>query len=513
MDVSLDRASFRARAERSPLVALSAEVVADCDTPVSAYARLAEHVPYSYLLESVAGGDRWARQSIIGIGAQAVLRVRGASASLRWLHGERAMEVERFTARDALEALDSVLERLGPPEPPGSGAAGPFEGGAVGVLSYDAARRFDGVKIPERLAADGTGDDAVFALSDRVVIFDNRRHRARLVKTVFTPDGARRGAAALDALYDQAVAELAELAASFALEAPRAARQVARAAEAPTLVALPGRDDYLAAVRAAKEHLVAGDAIQVVLSQRFTCAASAGPTPLEVYRALRQDNPSPYLYLLSFPGEEVVGASPEVLCRVEDGHVTVRPLAGTRRRGADDAEDARLAEELLADPKERAEHVMLLDLGRNDVGRVARAGSVAVPERMQVERYSHVMHLVSTVTGTLAPGLRPVDALRAAFPAGTLTGAPKVRAMQIIEELETVRRGPYGGAVGYVAFGGRALDAAICIRTLWRQGGHWTGQAGAGIVLGSDPEREHDECLAKSAALAAALRRATAGVR
>ncbi len=484
---------------------MAREVLADGDTPVSAYARLAGGEG-TFLLESVVGGDKWAAYSFIGVLARGLLRVGGGRASLvlRDVEGGGPDAVEAWEERDPTRALERVMARFRVTAAPGLPR---FWGGAVGYLAYDAVRAWEPVR--GRAADDLALDDALFVITDTVVVFDNLRQTVKVVAAA-CPDRVGEAAARAAALarIDAVVARLRGPSPPLRPLDPH----VEAGAMPPSRTA---RADFLDGVRRIQEHILAGDAFQVVLSQRFE-APRAGVDPFDAYRALRVVNPSPYMYHLALPSLVVTGASPETLVRVSDGRVEVRPIAGTRRRGADADEDERLAAELAADEKENAEHVMLIDLGRNDVGRVAAVGSVRVEQARVIERYSHVMHMVSLVAGRLSDGKSSLDALRAAFPAGTLTGAPKVRAMQIIDDLEPVRRGVYGGAVGYLAFpvGGHAnLDFAIAIRTLVFRGDRVLLQAGAGVVHDSRPEAEYDETVNKARAAARALEIARAGGR
>lgn len=450
---------------------LERELHADLDTPVSAYLKLAGDSPWSFLYESVEGAERWASYSIIGVGARRSYVVRNGTLTVRHPEGESSAP-----APDPLAALRTAC---GFPKPKPVAGAAPFVGGVFGFLAYDAVRAFEPLGTPPGPALT---PDACFFEPELLAVFDNRRHRLVLYA------------------HDEAVLDDAEQ------RMRQPVRDTRSAHEWSEPVALDSRDGYLASVERAKEHIRAGDIIQVVISRRF--ALERASDPFDVYRGLRVINPSPYLYYLRTPEVTLAGASPEVMVRVKDGAVTVRPIAGTRPRGKTPEEDQRLAEELLADPKERAEHIMLVDLGRNDVGRVTPPGSVEIPDLMVVEHYSHVMHIVSEVRGRLASNTDAFDALRAAFPAGTLSGAPKVRAMQIIDDLESACRGVYGGAVGYFGPDGDA-DFGIAIRTLVDDGERFLIQAGAGIVADSDPVKEADETEHKARAVLRAAKWAT----
>jgi anthranilate synthase component I len=458
------------------------EILADLETPVSAYLKVVGHARQGFLLESVEGGERVARYSFIGADPLCTLRLH--DGILRRIEADGATAERPFA--DPLVALDEELGRfrtVASPDLPR------FSGGAVGYLGYEATRYFERLPTPER---DALGlPDGVFLLADALLVFDHVRRRVKAVAHVL-PDLTGGDVAAA---YARAEAKIDELLAR--LRAPLGPTPIANR-HPEYFDAAPvhntTRAEYEAKVRRAKEYIAAGDIFQVVLSQRLDRPTAADP--FTIYRALRAVNPSPYMYFLQFGDFQIVGASPELLVRLEDGVVTNHPIAGTYPRGADEAEDAALAERLLADEKERAEHIMLVDLGRNDVGRVAVPGTVRVPKLLTVERYSHVMHLVSNVEGDLRPDLRGVDALRACFPAGTVSGAPKIRAMEIIAELERDRRGPYSGAVGYVGFDG-ALDTAITLRTMVVKDGIVSMQAGGGIVADSDPGREYEECFHK----------------
>ena len=505
--------------ETSPtLIPVTREIAADLETPVSAYLKLARGRRaggrYAYLLESVEGGERLARYSFVGADPYLVLRVRDGQAEWRWLTGPRAGQVDRAPCADALDAVRAELERRPVAQAPGLPR---FHGGAVGYLAYEAAARFEpAVPIP---ADDPLGlPEAIFCFSDTLLIFDHVRHAARLL-THADLDAAQGDATRA---YAEAHARLdaMERRLSRAVPRPRAnvisAANGRHAAHTPPAIApatLESRAAYADAVERIKEYVYAGDCFQVVPSRRVARRISA--EPFEVYRALRSINPSPYMFYLALDDLAIAGASPEVLVRVEDGEVAVHPIAGTRRRDPDPLVDAALEDELRHDEKDRAEHVMLVDLGRNDVGRVSAAGSVRVSQFLDIERYSHVMHLVSHVTGRLRDGLTPYDALRAGFPAGTVSGAPKVRAMQIIAELERQRRGVYAGAVGYIGFDG-GLDTCIAIRTLVMRDGVAYAQAGGGVVADSTPDAEFQETENKLGAVMRALdeaeRRATRDV-
>jgi len=469
------------------------EWLADADTPVSVFAKLGRG-PYSFLLESVVGGEKWAAYSFAGVRPRAVIRGKGKNVELLRPDGAGFRIAERLVVDNPLDYVASSLAAMPAAVPPGLPR---FFGGAVGFLAYDMVRHFE--CLPER-APDELGlPDMCFALTDTVVVFDNLRGTLKVVASVDVA-GKDPGKA-----YDEACAKIDDICARLTSPAqplpPLDLDLGAATTAAPA--SRTSKAEYLAGVDKIKEYIRAGDAFQVVYSQRFDIPRG-GVDPFDVYRVLRVTNPSPYMFHLEFPEAVVTGASPEVLVRLDGRKVEVRPLAGTRRRGATAAEDVALGKELLADPKERAEHVMLIDLGRNDVGRVSAPGSVNLDETMVVERYSHVMHLVSNVSGILAEGLAAKDVVKAAFPAGTLSGAPKIRAMEIIEELEPSRRGVYGGAIGYLSYTGN-MDLAIAIRTLVTSGDTIHVQAGAGIVADSQPEAEHEECVNKARAVLSAV--------
>ena len=498
-----DKEAFGALAKQGNLVPVYREIVADGDTPVSAYQRLGRR-EHGFILESVVGGEKWAAYSFVGAGPRGVLTARGSDITLRWsdLEGDGSITESSWQSEDPVAALAEVLARHTPVAIDGLPR---FWGGAVGWLGYDVVRAIE--KLPDRHEPSGL-PDACFVFTDTLVIFDNLRQTMKVVATAHVPDGAD-----VDASFEAACRRIDEVIARLAKPASLSRLPVPPASEAGTTQLRFGggveptspfsREAFSEAVDRVKEYIRAGDAFQIVLSQRLEVPAG-DVDPFDVYRALRVVNPSPYMFFLEFAEAQVVGASPEALVRLEGRRMEVRPLAGTRPRGRDAADDARLAEELLADPKERAEHIMLVDLGRNDVGRVATTGSVRVENPMSIERYSHVMHIVSSVVGELAEGNDAFDVLRAVFPAGTLSGAPKIRAMEIIEELEPHRRGIYGGAVGYFGYGGN-MDLAIAIRTLVAAHGRIFVQSGAGLVADSDPAMEYEETLNKARAVLRAV--------
>ncbi|MEZ4368208.1 MAG: chorismate-binding protein [Kofleriaceae bacterium] len=502
------RDAFLDAVGRGNLIPVYRELLADGDTPVSAYAALGAD-EYSFLLESVVGGKTWAAYSFVGVAPRAVLTWQGGTARVRWLEGAGGAETAtEWAVADPTAALAEVMAEWRPVRTPGLPR---FWGGAVGWIGYDVVRAFE--DLPARAKPGVALPTVCMVLTDTLVIFDNLRQTLKVVATAYVPTGSSADKA--ERAYARAIAKIDAIVAR--LREPREALpelSPPRWGESPRTTVPPSDFDkpaFLAAVERVKEYVLAGDAFQVVLSQRFR-EPRGDVGALDVYRALRVINPSPYMFHLQFPEAIVTGASPETLVRLDGGVVEVRPLAGTRPRGATAAEDARLADELRADAKECAEHLMLIDLGRNDVGRVAEVGSVRVPEQMVVERYSHVLLLTSHVTGTLAAGKSWHDVLRAAFPAGTLSGAPKIRAMEIIDELEPHGRGLYGGAVGYVAYGGN-MDLAIAIRTLVTLGDEVLVQAGAGLVADSDPELEWQESVNKARAVLRALEMARTAER
>ena len=475
---------------RIPLVR---RVLADIETPLSTYMKLAAG-RYSYLLESVQGGEKWGRYSIIGLPARTLLKVYGHQITV-----ERDGEVlERCESEDPLAFVEEFQRRYRVPELPGLPR---FNGGLVGYFGYDCVRYIE-PRLADSAPEDRLGNpDILLMVSDELVVFDNLAGAVIFIVHA-DPDQENAYARAqqrLDSLVDKLAQPLPE---TVPLDLD------GRGMEEGAFRSHFGEDAFKGAVARVKDYILAGDVMQVVPSQRLSTPFSA--PPLNLYRALRSLNPSPYMYFLDLGDHQVVGSSPEILVHLEEGEMTVRPLAGTRRRGASEAEDAALEQELLADPKEIAEHLMLIDLGRNDIGRVAETGSVRVTEQMVVERYSHVMHITSNVTGKLQQGLSAIDALRAALPAGTLSGAPKIRAMEIIDELEPEKRGIYGGAVGYLAWNGN-MDTAIAIRTAVIKDGQLYIQAGAGLVADSDPQAEWDETMNKARALFRAAAMAAAG--
>jgi anthranilate synthase component I len=488
-------------ARRGTFVPVVKEIIADLLTPVSAFLKIAEHSDYAFLFESVEGGERVARYSFLGKDPFLVLRQRG-DRTIVDRSGVTSESDEPFVA-----ALRRLMAEFQAPFVPGLPR---FTGGAVGFIGYDASPVFEPAlleawahapwKTNGQADADSE-DDAGFMLFDTVLAFDHVKHRILIVANArVTADED------LQALYQFACAKIQFL----ERELERGLSHPDRAPHAaPAIRSNMDRDTYEAGVRTIKERIAAGDIYQAVLSQRFEADVTADP--FTVYRALRHVNPSPYMYFIRMGGLAIVGSSPEMLVRVEGGRVETHPIAGTRPRGQTDEEDLRLAEELKRNEKERAEHVMLVDLGRNDLGRVCEYGSVKVPQYMSLERYSHVMHLVSTVDGRLAADRDYLDALVACFPAGTVSGAPKIRAMQIISDLEPTRRDLYAGAVGYIDFAGN-LDFCIAIRTITIRNGRARIQAGAGIVADSNPAAEYEETRDKARALFTALAMAEAGL-
>ena len=494
MSVEQFRALAReASAERAALVPVWRDCLLDTDTPVSAFAKL-RRGPFAFLLESApAGSETWSRYTFLGTEPRAAWRLRDGvvedwTADAGW-HGARRPD-------DPLDDLRRLIDAHHPADAPELGA---FWAGAVGYLSYDVVRLIERLPSPPPRGVDVP--DAIFVFTRTVVIIDNLRSQARVVVAVPIEPGVPD--ADLDRAYVSATSEIAETIARLRTPTHVAPLELDRAA-----VPAVGRSNYdrakfMSHVERIREYISAGDAFQVLLARRIVVPHDfPGET---LYRALRVLNPSPYMYHLILDGVELVGSSPELLVRVAGSRVTVRPIAGTRPRGRTPGEDDALSAELLADEKERAEHIMLVDLGRNDVGRIARYGSVEVTELMIVERYSHVLHLVSEVRGALPADASAVDVFRAVFPAGTMSGAPKVRAMQIIDELEPERRGPYAGAVGYIAAGDRRMDLAITIRTCVIANGEASIQTGAGIVADSVAEREWEETESKARAMLTAI--------
>lgn len=483
--------TFRALGARGNLIPVCREIMADMDTPVSAFRKL-DDGRYAFLLESIEGGEKWARYTFLGASPSTVIRSRGNTVEIITNGETRAV-----TTDDPLGFVRDFLARFRPVEIPGLPR---FFGGAVGYLGYDMVRHFE--RLPTDKPAVIGAWDSCFLITDTIVIFDNMRQKITVVSNAHLDEGV-----SVEAAYADAVARIEGIIAR--LKAPLPPQPAAAAARKVSFSSNITREAFEGAVEQAKEYVRAGDIIQVVLSQRFSGELTVDP--LDIYRVLRTLNPSPYMFFLRLDDTLVVGASPEVMVRREGSRVELRPIAGTRPRGATPERDEQLAEELLADPKERAEHVMLVDLGRNDLGRVCRTGTVKVSELMVIERYSHVMHIVSNVQGELAEGRDAFDVVRATFPAGTLSGAPKVRAMEIIDELEPVRREVYGGAVGYFSFSG-TMDLAIAIRTLVIRDGVVHLQAGAGIVADSDPASEYQETVNKAMAVVKAIETAEKGL-
>ncbi|GHF66095.1 anthranilate synthase component I [Streptomyces mashuensis] len=490
--VTPDLDAFRRLARDRRVVPVTRRLLADGDTPVGLYRKLAAERPGTFLLESAENGRTWSRYSFVGVRSAATLTERDGEA-----HWVGTPPVGVPTGGDPLAALRATVEALHTPRDLVENAGlPPFTGGMVGYLAYDVVRRLE--RIGDSTTDELRLPELTMLLTSDLAVLDHWNGTVLLIANAINHNDLETG---VDEAYADAVARLDAMAADLCRPVPTEPA-VLPPSELPAYTARWGGEAYMAAVEDVKEHIRAGDAFQVVPSQRFEtpCTASA----LDVYRVLRATNPSPYMYLLRLDGFDVVGSSPEALVKVEDGRAVLHPIAGTRPRGSTPQADAALAEELMADPKERAEHLMLVDLGRNDLGRVCEPGSVEVVDFMSVERYSHVMHIVSTVTGRLAPGRTAFDVLTACFPAGTLSGAPKPRAMQIIEELEPTRRGLYGGCVGYLDFAGDS-DTAIAIRTALLRDGTAYVQAGAGVVADSDPAAEDAECRNKAAAVLRAV--------
>jgi anthranilate synthase component 1 len=502
------RDEFRALARDHAVVPVWRELLADLTTPVAGFLRVVGDRP-GFLLESV-DHERWGRWSFVGRDPLATVVARGRSLSV-----EGRLPAQIPTDQGVLAAVDALLSQLRSPHLP---ELPPLHGGLVGYLGYDVVREVE--RLPDAPPDDLGNPDAVLSVIGDLAAYDHWRQRVTLVANAFVPrsGGGRSGGgggadeATVDAAYDAALGRLDALAAagSTPLAEPHVAPPDA-SDDLPEVRSSMGPTAFMAAVDAAKEHILAGDIFEIILAQRFDF--DLGAEPFDVYRVLRQVNPSPYMYFLRADEVTLVGSSPEPLVRLTDGRIISRPIAGTRFRGRDDEHDRRLAAELIEHPKEIAEHIMLVDLARNDVGRVARFGTVHVDELMTLERYSHVMHMTSQVSADLRDGLGPIDVLRATMPAGTVSGAPKVRAMEIIDDLEPVKRGPYAGVVGYIDFSGN-LDTAITIRTMVCQpDGRASVQAGAGVVADSDPVDEELECHNKARALlsaVAAARRMTA---
>lgn len=481
---------FRTKASQGNLIPVYREIMADLETPVSAFLKL-DRGDFSFLLESVEGGEKWGRYCFLGSEPSILFRSKGSRVEIT-----RYGETEIQEGVDPLNTLRQLMRDYHPVEVEGLPR---FFGGAVGYLTYDMVRFFE--RLPEQTVDDLNVPDSMFMITDSIVIFDHMLQKIKVVSNALV-DGPPEKA------YEQAITKIEQLIARLRQAVPPRPPQPHASGPLP-LTSNFTQHAYERVVEQAKEYIRAGDIIQVVPSQRFE--APIDVEPFDIYRALRTVNPSPYMFYLKFGDMKLVGSSPEVMVRLEGSLIELRPIAGTRRRGLDVAEDASIATELMEDPKERAEHIMLVDLGRNDVGRVATIGSVKVTELLVVEKYSHVMHLVSHVIGDLAAGKDCYDVMRATFPQGTVSGAPKIRAMEIIEELEPTRRGPYAGAVGYFSFSGN-MDTCIALRTLTVKGTQAYLQAGGGVVADSVPALEYEETVNKAKALMRAIELARAGI-
>ena len=473
-------------------IPLMCEVLADLDTPWGVDLKLADG-PYSYLFESVQGGEKWGRYSIIGLPCRTLLKIQGHRVTVE----TDGTVVEEIHADDPLAYVEAFQQRYRVADHENLPR---FTGGLVGYFGYDTIRYIE-PRLADCPNPDAIGSpDIMLLVSDQVVVFDNLRGRLYVILHVDPANGGS---------YEAGHRQLQQLVERIRGPLPSPPERSPRRIEESHFVSGFTETGFKQAVGKIRDYILEGDCMQVVLSQRLSVPYAA--SPMDLYRALRGLNPSPYMYFLDLEAFHVVGSSPEILTRLEDGVVTVRPIAGTRRRGKNDAEDRQLEADLLADPKELAEHLMLIDLGRNDTGRVARIGSVKLTDKMIVERYSHVMHIVSNVVGQLKEGMTAIDVLRATFPAGTVSGAPKIRAMEIIDELEPVKRGVYSGAVGYLSWNGN-MDTAIAIRTAVITGDTLHIQAGAGIVADSQPQLEWEETMNKARAIFRAVAMAEAGL-
>jgi len=480
---------FKQKARQGNLIPVYKEIIADLDTPVSAYMKI-RGGDYSFLLESVEGGEKWARYCFLGCDPSLIVRTKGNKFTIQD-HGKE--ETGQVTGDSPLSIIKKILAKY---RPVPAEDLPRFTGGAVGFIGYDMVRYFE--KLPDQTTDDLDIPDSLFVITDTLLIFDNVSHTIKIVSNAFVEDDD------LDGLYQKTLRKIECLEDKLRASAP--VTRVDYKGKAKTVMG-PIESNFeekafKEAVLKIKKYIVEGDAIQVVLSQRLKYKISEDP--FDIYRALRTINPSPYMYFLKYGDLQIVGSSPEILVRLEDGKVEVRPIAGTRKRGQDEEEDCALEKDLLQDEKELAEHIMLVDLGRNDLGRIAQTSTVEVNEQFLIERYSHVMHIVSNVRGLLKPGLDCFDVLKATFPAGTLSGAPKIRAMEIIDELEPTRRGLYGGTVGYISFNGN-LDTAIAIRTLLIKDNIAYLGVGAGIVADSVPDNEFEETMNKGKALLKAI--------
>lgn len=489
--MNLDLDEFKELSRQGNLIPVYKEILGDVETPVSAFLKLNKKP--SFLLESVVGGEKWARYSFIGIEPSMIITCRGKKVEIK--NGGVVIETE---TSDPLNVIKDILSKFRPVDTKGLPR---FSGGLVGYIGYDVVKFFE--RVPDNPKPEIDMPDIFLMLADTVLIFDNLRQTIKVVCNTHT-EGKDIKAAYEDAKerIDKIIDELMQ----WAYSSAPIARGLSPLAPTENFSSNFTKENFLNAVEKAKEYVMSGDVVQVVLSQRFERQTSA--SAFDIYRSLRIINPSPYMYYLDTGESQIVGSSPEILVRLEDEKITLRPIAGTRKRGGTEEEDKALEEDLKKDPKEIAEHIMLVDLGRNDVGRVAEIGSVKVTELMTVERYSHVMHIVSNVEGRLKKGLDAFDVFRACFPAGTVSGAPKVRAMEIIEELEPTKRGAYAGAVGYFAYSGN-MDTCITIRTLIIKDGKVYVQAGAGIVADSVPENEYMETLNKAMAMMKAVEHAS----
>ena len=481
-----NKEQFKSFAAGANVIPVYSQVLADMETPVSVFSKLESRFDDCFLLESAENVDNWGRYSFLGCNPKAVFTLNDKHSVLKFADGR----VRESVSAEGLEPLAPLRKYIAGRKMARIDALPSFVGGAVGYFGYECVNMFEALPEPKGARV---WDDARFALYDDVIVFDNLRHTAKIVACVHTDEYEN-----LDAAYADGERRVAELTALFRSERVEHACKPCQI----DLKSNMSREAFCAMVEKAKRYIIEGEAIQIVPSQKFSTDAEVDA--IAAYRALRLINPSPYMFFIKGSGRYLVGSSPETLIRFKDGTARVRPIAGTRRRGADLAEDMRLADELLSNEKERAEHLMLVDLGRNDLSRFCKTSSVRVREFMKVERYSHVMHLVSDIGGIVRDGIDAFDALKAAFPAGTLSGAPKIRAMEIINELEPERRGPYGGAAGYIGYSGD-MDLAITIRTLQIADGKMSVQAGAGIVFDSVPEFEYEETRIKSRAVAKAV--------